>query len=196
MKPWRETLAFAQALRDVQWVRSNSVEAEFERLLQEREHTGYERGRHDGEKALSEQLMRQRGELVELQAGVLESLRQAIPQVIRETEDVLVELALEAARKLVGELPISAETVETVVRQALAQAAEGSEHLVLLHADDLALLQQTNSTLLASRPGPQPIRFETSPEVTRGGCIIQTRFGTVDARRETKIALLKRALQR
>ena len=39
-----------------------------------REQAAYERGRRDGEKALSEQLLQQRGELLELQKGVLDSL--------------------------------------------------------------------------------------------------------------------------
>ena len=38
--------------------------------------------------------------------------------------------------------------------------------------------------------------FSARPEVTRGGCLVQTRFGTVDARRETKFDLLKRNLLR
>ena len=44
------------------------------------------------------------------------------------------------------------------------------------------------------RTAAQDFRFLASPEVTRGGCLVQTHFGTVDARRETKFDLLKRTL--
>ena len=36
--------------------------------------------------------------------------------------------------------------------------------------------------------------FSTSADVTRGGCIVQTRFGVVDARREIKLEQLRKAL--
>jgi flagellar biosynthesis/type III secretory pathway protein FliH len=64
---------------------------------------------------------------------------------------------------------------------------------VLLHPEDLELLQRLDSPLLeAARTSPAA--FLAAPEVTRGGCLVRTRFGTVDARRETKFDLLKRQL--
>ena len=37
-------------------------------------------------------------------------------------------------------------------------------------------------------------RFTNSPDITRGGCIVQTRFGIIDARRETKFEQLHKTL--
>lgn len=39
-----------------------------------------------------------------------------------------------------------------------------------------------------------PLRFAGSSEVTRGGCLVQTRFGVIDARRETKVEQIRQAL--
>jgi flagellar biosynthesis/type III secretory pathway protein FliH len=36
--------------------------------------------------------------------------------------------------------------------------------------------------------------FQATDNVSRGGCLVRTNFGTVDGRRETKAALLKEAL--
>jgi flagellar biosynthesis/type III secretory pathway protein FliH len=116
MKPWHENLRFPRPLREVELVWSGPAQEEFERRAQQREQAAFEKGRQEGEKALSEQLLRQRGEVLELQQGVLNSLRQAVPAVIRDAEGVLVTLALEAARKLVADLPISPELVEATVR--------------------------------------------------------------------------------
>jgi flagellar biosynthesis/type III secretory pathway protein FliH len=65
---------------------------------------------------------------------------------------------------------------------------------VRLHPADLELLQKAGSPLLTSADGVSEFRFLGSPEVARGGCLVQTRFGTVDARRETKFDLMKRSL--
>jgi len=55
-------------------------------------------------------------------------------------------------------------------------------------------LQKAGSPLLTSAEAPDDFRFLSSVDVTRGGCLVETRFGTVDARRETKFDLLKKNL--
>ena len=155
---------------------------------------GYERGRIEGEKALSEQLFKQRGELHELLHGTLNSLRQAVPQVVRDTENTMVSLALEVARKLVLDMPISVAMVEAAVRDALAHVESSTQITVRLHPADLELLQKTGSPVLTSAEDPNDFRFLSSVDVSRGGCLVETRFGTVDARRETKFDLLKKSL--
>jgi flagellar biosynthesis/type III secretory pathway protein FliH len=39
------------------------------------------------------------------------------------------------------------------------------------------------------------MRFQASSEVARGGCLVETRFGIVDAGRETKMALIRQSLE-
>ncbi len=190
---WPETIRLSQPLRDVR-LTAPAMPTEWEQRLHDREQAGYERGRLDGERALSEQLLRQRNELLELHRGVLESLRRAVPQVIQQTETALAALALEAARKFVSGLPVSPEMVEACVREAVAQAEEATEFHVFLHPDDLTLLRQQGSPLLTPSPEGGQMHFQPSPEVTRGGCLVQTRFGTIDARRETKLEQIEKAL--
>jgi flagellar assembly protein FliH len=153
----------------------------------------YQLGLADGEKALTEKLIQQRAELHELAQGLLQSLRQAVPQVIRDTENTMVSLALAVSQKLVAGLPISAEMVEASVRDALAQVEGAARFTVRLNRADLELLQKAGSPLLIPAAGQQ-FRFLASAEVTRGGCLVETNFGTVDGRRETKFDLLKRNL--
>lgn len=155
----------------------------------------YERGLRDGEGKLSEQLLQQRNEFLELQRGLLQSLRGVVPQVVRESENALIALAIEAAQRFVAGLPITTDLVEAAVREALKQVEDTAEVVVALHADDLVLLQKSESPLLAPVAGSPKITFRSSPDVTRGGCLVQTRFGVIDARRETKVELLKNSLQ-
>jgi flagellar assembly protein FliH len=143
---------------------------------------------------LSEQLLKQRAEVHEIIQGLVVSLRQAVPQVVRDTETMVVSLALEVAQKLVSDLPVSVPMVEAAVRDALMQVEGTAQLTVRLHPADLELLQSAASPILAACNGSDEFRFLGSPEVTRGGCLVQTRFGTVDARRETKFDLIKRSV--
>lgn len=192
MKPWSETLALPKPLRHVRLKEEAGTEA---RAASEEElRASYERGRREAEQAMSQQLFQQRAEVHDLMRGVLASMRQAVPQVMREAENAMIALSLSVAQKLVADMPISVALVEQVVRDALAQVEGTAQFTVRLHPSDLELLQKSDSPLLEAGDGAKEFRFLSSPEVTRGGCLVQTHFGTVDARRETKFDLLQRTL--
>jgi flagellar assembly protein FliH len=159
-----------------------------------REQAAYERGRRDAERAWGEQVVRQRAELLELQNGTLDSLQQVIPRLRQACEQELISLALEVAHKLVAGLPVSAEMVQAVVREALAQVEVSTALVVELNPADLALLERVNSPLRLPGGGVERVSFHASEAVTRGGCLVRTRFGTIDARRETKLEMLKQAI--
>jgi flagellar assembly protein FliH len=160
----------------------------------DREQAAYERGRMDGEKALNLKLVQQRNELLELQQGVLKSLQLALPQVVRDCEQALTALALEVAQKLVSGLPISADMIAAAVQEALGEVEEATDYHIYLHPEDLELLQQVNSNLLASNVNNARMHFHRAPEVSRGGCLVKTRFGVIDGQRETKLELLQKSL--
>jgi len=190
---WSETIALTEPLRDVR-VTTLPPESEQEGRARIAEQAAYERGRLDGEKNLGEQMLQQRNELLELHQGVIESLRRAVPEVIQQTENTFMQLALECAKKIVAGIPITPELVEAVVREAVTQTKETAEILVQLHPDDLALLRKNQSPILQGLPEAGPLKFVGSSEISRGGCLVQTRFGLLDARRETKIEQLRENL--
>ena len=194
MKSWSESLHFAQPLRGLRLAHFGPTDELASTAVEEQVRAGYERGRIDAQNALREQLVQQRAEIQELANGVVASLRQAVPQVIRDTEQALILLVLEIAQKLVADLPVTAPMIEATVRDALSHVEGSTEIHVRLHQEDLDLLRKVNSTLLTDSAESKGIFFHSSPEVTRGGCLVQTRFGIFDATRETKFDLLKRML--
>jgi flagellar assembly protein FliH len=181
------------AIRDVRLVAVHD-EAGWERRQQQQEEESYRRGYIAGERSLSTQLLQMRNDMAEAQRGVLEALRQSIPQVGQQCEQTLVQLALQAATRLVAGLPISVEMVEACVRDAVAQVEEATEFVIHLHPEDLALLQRVGAPLLTPNPGGDRLQFHASAEVSRGGCLVHTRFGTIDALRETKLKQMATAL--
>jgi flagellar biosynthesis/type III secretory pathway protein FliH len=190
---WSNTITLQHPLLDVRLLTKAPV-LDWQDHLRESERTSYEQGRLDGERALSEQLLQQRNEMAELQNGVINSLKQMLPQIAREMESALIELALESAKKIVSGVKIDARVVETVVREALTQVQDTSDVSIRLHPEDLALLRKHKSSLLEGLPETGPLRFAASDDVSRGGCIVQTRFGLIDAQRETKLELLRKAV--
>ena len=191
MQPWPDSIALSQPLRGVSL--SANWSAEMETRVQERERIAIERGRAEAQKLFGEQLVQQRGQLLALQNGILGALKDSIPSVVRDCENHLATLALEVARKIVDGLPISAEMVEASISNAMRQVEESAQYSIFVNPEDLKLLQDTTSELLGGNDSRQ-IKVTASNEVSRGGCIVETPFGRVDARRETKFDLLKNAI--
>ena len=190
---WADTILFEEPLRDVRLLMSSPAQ-DWKSYLRETEQLAFERGRREGESSLNGQIIAQRNETLELQRGIFLSLQRSLPQVAHAAESALIEIALESAKKVVAGIPVDAAMIEATVRDALRQTEDTAEISVQLNPEDLALLRQLQSPLLAGLPEIGPLRFSSSPEVTRGGCMVQTRFGMVDARRETKFEQLRQSL--
>lgn len=193
MKSWRETIRLPRPLREVRLAATRLLNYSEEQVRM-REQQSFERGRRETEQALKDDLLRQRSELSKLETSLLESLRQVLPQIARDAEGALVALALEVARKLVADLPVSSDMVEAAIREALMEVEENSDMTILLHPADLELLHAHDSSLFQTKSNGERIHFDTSTEVTRGGCLVRTNFGIIDGRRETKLELLKQSL--
>ncbi len=190
---WNDTILFEEPLADVRLLRSSPAQ-DWKVFLQESEQKAYERGRREGESALNGKLISQRNETLELQRGIFQSLQRALAQVTHAAETAVIEIALESAKKVVAGMTVDPALIEATVREALRQAEDTAEISIQMNADDLALLRQHQSPLLEGLPETGPLKFSSSPEVTRGGCLIQTRFGMVDARRETKFEQLRQSM--
>jgi len=190
---WSEEIRFDQPLQDVRLAPS-PASPEGEERSRERERLAYERGVAAGERSVGQMLIQQRADMLELQNGILSALRQALPQLIAEAEGALIELAHSAVQKIVAGLPVDARLVEAVVREALAQMEHAAEVSVHLHPQDLDLLRQINAPLLLEQVGGKPLHFQADQTVGRGGCWLQTSFGLVDARRETKLERIANTL--
>lgn len=194
MKTVSQTISLAAPLHGAMLAQPGQGET-LDARIREREAASYERGRQDAERAAAELLRQERANFTRLRDGVLASLGEGVATVARDCEPALIELALAAACKLVAGLPIQEKQVAAVVREALAEIEDKAQIRVLLHPDDLALLEKAGSPLLTTSVGGDRMRLESSSGVTRGGCLVQTRLGVIDSRRETKIGMLRQALE-
>lgn len=188
MTPLEKKLEFDHPLLHVV-ANTGDVEYRFTREAVEKlDAEAFERGRQDGEERLGQRLVELRKEVAERQAGLLESLRQAHCQVADECEQALIELGVAVAAKLVAGIEIDRDQVAAAITEAVAQFEDCAEYEISLHPKDLALFDPSDHAQ------NEKFKLQSSAEVTRGGCVVRTAFGSVDARRETKLTLLKEAL--
>jgi flagellar biosynthesis/type III secretory pathway protein FliH len=116
-------------------------------------------------------------ELAALRSGVAE-----------RTERAAVSLALRIAEQAIqGALAVEPERVVDVVRGALRRLVERDRVLVLVHPDDLDLVREHADLLVAELGGIEHCGVEADRRVGRGGAVVRTTEGEVDATFETKL---------
>ena len=170
--------------------------------LQITEQAAYARGKQEAESNLQQQLdlmkseyaTKKDKELADFCENIRSDLGNQVPKILESLEKHVINLAADIATKIVADLPIDKTLVESVVKDALAKAEKDAEIVVLLHPEDLKLLTQGDSEFLKDSHGGDKVLFKPSSDVTRGGCLLDTHYGLVDARRETKAKLLKKAV--
>ncbi|MDX1952347.1 MAG: FliH/SctL family protein [Verrucomicrobiota bacterium] len=187
-----ETIKFHQPLKAARVTGSWNLEVE--NRIKSRESASYQKGMQDGQRSLGEQLLAQRSDLIQLQSGILGSLKNAVPQVAKQCEEHLITLTVQLVERIVGAAAVSQESIASAVRDALAQVEEATSYTILLHPEDLTLLEHSTDSLLPRAGSSEQIAFKTDATISRGGCVVETPFGIIDARRETKLELLKSAL--
>ena len=166
------------------------------------EQAAYERGKKDAEATLQGQLevmkteyaTEQQQKLADFFKNIQDDLGGQVPRMLQSLEKHVINLAADIAMKIVAGTPVDKSMVETVVKDALAKAEKDTDVVVLLNEADLELLSQADSELLQRTHGSSEVVFKAAPEVSRGGCLLETRYGTVDARSETKADVLKKAV--
>jgi flagellar biosynthesis/type III secretory pathway protein FliH len=99
-----------------------------------------------------------------------------------------VELGLALAAKVVaGTLSVEPERVVDSVQGALRGIVERERITVLVNPDDMEIVSAAIEGVRASLGGIEHCVVEAERRVARGGCIVRTPVGDVDARVETKL---------
>jgi flagellar assembly protein FliH len=145
---------------------------------------GYRDGYRDGLVALdsfkqsyAQQVSAQVATLVSACQTQLDALQAAIADTVTHT-------ALALARQVVrSELQTHPELIARVAAESVEALLDSARHLVLrLHPDDLALVADGAADALASRG----TRLVADPAIERGGCLLESDSGRVDARIATR----------
>ena len=99
-----------------------------------------------------------------------------------------VDLALRIAEQAVGAaVAVDPELVVEAVRGALRRLVERDRVLILVNPDDLELVREAMGGVVSALGGIEHCEVQAERRVGRGGCIVRTPVGDVDARIETKL---------
>jgi flagellar biosynthesis/type III secretory pathway protein FliH len=116
-------------------------------------------------------------------AAAEQGIRSREEEFLRAAERSAVELAIAIAEKIVGG-PMAArpEAVLDVVAGALLRTASRHRLAIEVNPDDLELVAESAERLAAKLGGVQRLDVVAERRIERGGCIVRTEEGEIDAR--------------
>lgn len=155
-----------------------AAEAEHEAELGAAQAAGYEEGLAAGRAEVSA--------AARALASAAARLDEASAAAAEDAEPVAVGLALQIAEKVLGgELEARPELVLDVVRGALRRLTEPLPATLLVHPEDAELVRASIADLSVEHGGELTIREER--RVDRGGCVVRTRAGEIDAQIQVQL---------
>jgi flagellar assembly protein FliH len=153
---------------------------------------GHREGYAAGMEVAREELEPAASALAEALRGVQESR----VELAEAMEARAVELALQIAEKVVaGTLEVEPERVVDVVRGALRCLVDRERVTVQVNTLDLELVRDSAEPLLATLGGIDHFEVQEDRRVSRGGAVVLSAAGEVDATIESKLERAREALE-
>jgi flagellar biosynthesis/type III secretory pathway protein FliH len=157
--------------------------------LRENAHAeGYEAGRAEARAELEPAVAALHQAIMAVQADVVERADRL--------EAHAVDLGLFLAEKVLGgALAVQPERVVETVRGTLRGIVERERITILVSPDDLDLVRDSLSEIVGSLGGIEHCEVQAERRVGRGGCVVRTVDGDVDARVETKLQRAREVIE-
>ena len=151
------------------------AKAQAQQLLKEAHQQGIEQGQRES----LEHLGRARAEYDRL--------------LLAQEQDML-DLALGIAQRVIHRaVALDPSVIRDVVAQTLEQVRHKRQILVLLNPEDLRRLEPDRAALQGVVEGAT-LYLDEDPQISPGGCVIETESGRIDARLEVQLAAIRAAL--
>ncbi len=151
------------------------AKGEVERTKQE----GYEKGFQEG-----------------LQQGLelLFKAKELRRKLFEDNEKEMIRLVFEIAGKVIGrELNENDKAILNVIRLAIHDAV-GEKIYVQVSPQDYENVKKHEKELIEKLEYGKTLIFRQNESVKKGGCVIETEIGTIDAQLETQLQAIKKAL--
>jgi flagellar assembly protein FliH len=169
-----------------------SARAEADDLRHKARQQGYEEGFQAGMAAAREELAPAASAFAEALTGA-EQLRLESAEIV---EARAVELAIRIAEKVVaGTIDVQPERVVDVVRGALRCLVERERVVVQVNTLDIDLVREATGQMATALGGIESLDVQEDRRVSRGGALVRSAGGEVDATIEGKLERAREALE-
>ena len=173
-------------------IRALEFEKDFRQTLENEKKEACEKGWNEGRLAGFAEGKAEVDRLIERTQVMLERAQEKRGDVLRETEQEIVDLVLLISRKVIKVISENQRNVIiSNVIQALRKIKSRGDIIIRLNLNDLKLATEHKQEFINLVEGAKSINLIEDSTVDRGGCIIETDFGEIDARISSQLAELE-----
>ena len=161
---------------------------------------GFQQGHQEGyaqgkQEAIAEMKSSMEQAARKAQQTILLAQQQA-QEIIIGAERQIIDIAMTITRKiLVREVDENPMVVLPIVTAALDKVRDQEQIKIRIHPEDYDLVLQARRDLQILVGHEQALQIVSDQTVSQGGCIIETAYGSVDARIDTQLDTIRKALE-
>lgn len=154
-----------------------------------------EEGRKLGRDAGYQEGKDERARLLKQIEEILDTAKRKRDQIIKAAEEEVVNLAVLVAGKVIKrEVKEDKQVAASNVKEALKKLTAKEEITIRVNIDEVAVVEEHKDEFLAQAKGLRTITFKEDSSIERGGCRIDTDFGSIDATISTQIEEIEKGL--
>lgn len=164
------------------------AKAEQNGLREDAQKEGYGKGHEEGYKAGSDEVER----LVDRMHKILEAVMSRRENILDETEQQIVELVILMTRKVVKIISENQKSVVMAnVLQALKKVKGRGDVTIRVNLGDVKLTTEHIQDFIRQVENVKNITVLEDSSVEKGGCVVETDFGAIDARISSQLTELE-----
>jgi flagellar assembly protein FliH len=159
------------------------------------ERDGYEKGFMAGERAGMEMGLEKANILLRRISAVGDEISSFRERFYHENKEEFIKLVIGAASKVIhGEISINREVISNILASAVDAMHFQEKAVIRLNPDDLSHLRENCIHLVKRLEEVKGFLLEEDSAIERGGCIIESANGEVDARIEESLKIIEGAM--
>jgi len=167
------------------------------RDLEKLREEGYEAGYKEGEKAGFDTGMEKAEKVLRRLEGLILGLDKTRSELYAKLEQEILGLAFRIAEKVIhAEIRSDPSTRTSILACALQRLRESEKMLVRVCPEDLGAVQEVLPVLIERNGVVGKITLQGDPEVSEGGCVIESDQCEVDGRIEVTLQSIEEALRK
>ena len=179
---FKEYLEEKLAEARVQW------EQEAEQKIKE----AYEKGKEESTSAAEEKISEKVAQL----ASIIESLKEERQSLLKQAETAVVDMSLAIARKFVDTATVmNSDLIKKTIKSAVKMVTEKDKVIIRINPEDLEEVRAHQDDIIFIGDGIGKLEIRPDKKVDRGGCVVETEAGNIDARIESRFAEIEKTLK-
>lgn len=176
------------------------AQAEGESLKAKAYEEGKQAGYQDGyQEGYREALAKGEAEIAELsqqKRAVIDEVIRIHQQIFKDNERTMIGLAFAIAEKVIKkQVELDPKVTCEIAKHILQEAQAGESYLLFVNPVNLDELLRAKEELVPFLPPGATLRVLADPEITAGGCRLETNLGFTDGTIESQLAEVKKALK-